>query len=160
MLIIFDLDFTLWDAGGTWCDGTMPPYRRVNGYITDAEDRIIYLYPDVHEILSRLNKEGIMMGVASRTHSPEIARTLMELFEIRDYFRYEEIYPGSKVQHFEMLQRTTKQPFEAMYFFDDEHRNVKEVGEMGVNTYLVLEGLTWTQILESDLKVLINPQAT
>ena len=26
MLLVFDLDFTLWDAGGTWCDQTKPPF--------------------------------------------------------------------------------------------------------------------------------------
>jgi magnesium-dependent phosphatase 1 len=150
MLIVFDLDFTLWDAGGTFCDGTVPPYSKKNGYITDAEDRIIYLYPDVVEILSHLEKQEIAMGVASRTHSPDKARTLMEMFGIRDYFSYEEIYAGSKVQHFEMLQRRSKLPFEAMFFFDDEQRNVREVGELGVLTHHVPEGLSWHLLNEVD----------
>jgi len=85
MLLVFDLDFTLWDAGGTWCDGTKPPYQIVNGYIEDADQRIIYLYPDVQDILTRMHERGVKMCVASRTHSPEIAHTLMEMFGIRKF---------------------------------------------------------------------------
>lgn len=146
MLVVFDLDFTLWDAGGTWCDGTRPPYQKVNGYIEDSDQKIIYLYPDVKEILAVLHKKDIMMAVASRTHSPEIALTLMEMFGIRQFFQHEEIYPGSKVPHFERLQEKSRLPYQSMYFFDDEQRNVAEVGEMGVRSHLVLAGLTWEDI--------------
>ena len=146
MLIVFDLDFTLWDAGGTWCDETTPPYQKLNGYITDAGGRIIYLYPDVPSILSHLRDKGILMGVASRTHGPATARKLMDMFEIRKYFTYEEIYPGSKIQHFERLQKSARVPFESIYFFDDEQRNVNEVGAMGVQAHLVVAGLSWNEL--------------
>jgi len=74
---VFDLDFTLWDAGGTWCDHTLPPYTSVNGYIRDAAGRQIYLFPDVRSILHKLSRKDILMAVASRTHSPDTARKLM-----------------------------------------------------------------------------------
>ena len=37
MLIVSDLDFTLWDAGGTWCDQTLAPYRRINHVVEDVK---------------------------------------------------------------------------------------------------------------------------
>lgn len=82
------------------------------------------------------------MALASRTHSLRVAIELLELFEVRRFFQYEEIYPGSKVQHFESLHKTTRIPYNEMYFFDDEYRNVVEVGKMGVHASLVDGGLS------------------
>jgi magnesium-dependent phosphatase 1 len=86
------------------------------------------------------------MALASRTHSPEIAGKLLELFGIGDYFSYHQIYPGSKVRHFNYLQKKSSVPFENMYFFDDEHRNIMEVERLGVQSKLVSGGLSWRDI--------------
>ena len=152
MLVVFDLDFTLWDAGGTWCDHTSPPYIKENGYIRDAGQRSIYLYPDVRSILDTLARKEIPMAVASRTHRPDIAGTLMKMFGIKDCFLYEEIYPGSKVQHFEALHRSTRTPYRDMYFFDDEYRNIVEVEALGVNVCHVGAGLSWEELYIIPLK--------
>ena len=152
MLVVFDLDFTLWDAGGTWCDHTSPPYIKENGYIRDADQRSIYLYPDVRSILDVLSRKKIPMAVASRTHSPDIARILMKMFGIRSRFQYEEIYPGSKIQHFEALRKSTQIPYHDMYFFDDEHRNIIEVEALGVNVCHVIAGLSWEELFIIPLK--------
>lgn len=146
MLIVFDLDFTLWDAGGTWCDHTLPPYHRHNGWIMDAEGRRIELYPDVRSILSSIRGKGLPMALASRTHSPSIASRLLDMLGISEYFEFRQIYPGSKIRHFEMLKKETGQRYESMIFFDDEYRNVQEVSGLGVQTCLVGEGLTWHEI--------------
>lgn len=143
MLIVFDLDFTLWDAGGTWCDHTSPPYREVKGSVEDSHGRIIYLYPDVREILRHFKHYSIPLAVASRTSSPETARRLMDLLEIRHYLLYEEIYPGSKVKHLTSLYKRSGIPFEQMYFFDDEYRNIIEVADLGVHSFLVRNGINW-----------------
>lgn len=148
-LVVFDLDFTLWNAGGTWCDHTSPPYRRVNNHVCDSEDSIILLYPGVKETLERLYQK-YSLAVASRTHCPDWAIELMQLFGIRAYFDYLEIYPGSKIKHFRQLQHTTKIDFDEMMFFDDEMRNVDEVAELGVETVLVSEGLS-PEIVKSHL---------
>ena len=141
MLLVFDLDFTLWNAGGTWCDHTTPPYRKRDDHILDRAGRKIRLYSDVPGILNALNKKGVILALASRTHSPAVAIELLELFEVRRYFQYEEIYPGSKIQHFESLHKTTRIPYNEMFFFDDEYRNVAELGKLGVHSSLVDEGL-------------------
>jgi len=147
-LVVFDLDFTLWDAGGTWCDHTEPPYERHNGHVMDGEGRKIVLYPEVMSILHGLKKEGISLALASRTHSPVIARRLLDLFGIGAYFAHLQIYPGSKVRHFLYLQKDSGIPFENMYFFDDEHRNILEVERLGVHSHLVRNGLSWSEIHE------------
>lgn len=147
MLIVFDLDFTLWDAGGTWCDHTTPPYRPRRAHILDSEDREIRLYHDVPGILNLLDSKGLPMALASRTHSLSIANTLLDIFEISGYFSFREIYPGSKIQHFSRLRKLTGLSYEDMYFFDDENRNISEVSELGVQAFLVRDGLCRSDLL-------------
>ncbi len=145
-LIVFDLDFTLWDAGGTWCDHTCPPYRRVNAHVVDSEDSIITLYPDVKDILQTLSKR-YTLATASRTGQPAWAHNLLQLFNIEKYFHFHEIYPGSKISHFRSLQRRTGIDFDEMIFFDDEFRNVEEVARLGVSSILVPEGINKDLVL-------------
>ncbi len=146
MLIVFDLDFTLWNAGGTWCDQTTPPYSKAGNIVKDASGSVLFLYPDVIEILEFLAEQDIPLAVASRTYSPETARILMDMFGIRSFFEYEEIYPSSKILHFESLQKRTGISYSRMYFFDDEHRNIVEVGSLGVQSFLVRSGLNWNEL--------------
>ena len=141
MLIVFDLDFTLWDCGGTWCDHTNPPYRRHNGIILDADQRTIRLYPGVKDILKRLQERDITLGVASRTSAPDWADELMHLFGIKDFFRHFEIYPGSKINHFKSLKDATGFDYDQMLFFDDEYRNIDEVSRLGVKAVFVEDGI-------------------
>ena len=141
MLVVFDLDFTLWDCGGTWCDHTNPPYFKENGFILDDDERKIRLYPEVRIILEKLREENIPVGVASRTGAPDWADELMVLFDIKKYFGYFEIYPGSKINHFKSLQSKTGLPYEDMIFFDDEYRNIQEVGQLGVEAVFVEDGM-------------------
>lgn len=153
MLIVFDLDFTLWDCGGTWCDHTNPPYYRENGIIRDKDGRKISLYPDVKKILQLLNDQQITLAVASRTYTPDWADELMQLFDIRKYFNHFEIYPGSKVNHFHSLNTKTGFNFHEMIFFDDEYRNVDEVANLGVKSIFVDKGISLT-LVESSLRTL------
>jgi len=149
MLIVFDLDFTLWDCGGTWCDHTNPPFYRENGIIMDEDGRKIKLYPDVKTVLEHLNDQRITMAVASRTYSPEWADELMGLFDIKKHFNYFEIYPGSKVNHFHSLKAKTGMSFHEMIFFDDEYRNVDEVADLGVKSIFVNNGISLSLVKSS-----------
>lgn len=141
MLVVFDLDFTLWDCGGTWCDHTNPPYSLNNGIVTDFDRRTIELYEDVPAILDEMSRKDMMLAVASRTTAPDWAEELMHLFDIKKYFRFFEIYPGSKVSHFQSLQAKTGLPYNKMVFFDDEYRNIDEVDRLGVDAVFVEDGI-------------------
>ena len=148
MLVVFDLDFTLWDCGGTWCDHTNPPFYKQNGIVRDDDDRTIRLYPDVQSILKDLSEQNISLGIASRTGAPDWADELMQLFDIKKYFQYFEIYPGSKINHFRSLQEKTGLTYSDMIFFDDEYRNISEVGQLGVEAVFVEDGVNRKMLQE------------
>jgi len=146
-LFVFDLDFTLWDAGGTWCDCTYPPYKKFGDHLLDVDGRLIKMYPDVKEILVHLKNSKKNITIASRTGAPEIATQLIELFKIYDFFSHPQIYPGSKVTHFQKIRQKFGIDFTDMIFFDDEYRNIREVSALGVHCeFLGDGGINWDMI--------------
>lgn len=141
-LIVFDLDFTLWDCDGTWCDCLSPPFTLKAGQVLDARRRPVKLYSDVRKILDHCDQQNWDMALASRTEQPEWATALTELLGIAHRFRYSEIYPTSKVVHFSELQKASRLHFQQMLFFDDEFRNIAEVSSLGVCCIHVTQGLS------------------
>lgn len=101
------------------------------------------LYPDVMRVLDWCCEQRLLLALASRTYEPAWAKRLLDLLEIRDYFEHEEIYPSSKDRHFKALKKQTGYAFDQMLFFDDEPRNIQEVGQLGVKAVQVDNGLTW-----------------
>jgi magnesium-dependent phosphatase 1 len=141
-VFVFDLDFTLWDAGGGWCDTTNPPYRWHNGRLLDSSGDWIRLYDDVVDILKELKSKNKIVVAASRTYQPTWAQDLLHLFDIDKYFDLKEIYPSSKIQHFKRIQNHFNLPYSEMVFFDDEHRNIEEVGRLGVESVYIRKGIS------------------
>ncbi|KAK1783017.1 magnesium-dependent phosphatase-1 [Copromyces sp. CBS 386.78] len=56
-----------------------------------------------------------------------------------------EIYEGTKLRHFEVIQRRTGIPYEEMLFFDDERPNL-EVEKVGVTMQLIKDGFDWEEL--------------
>jgi len=142
-LIVFDLDLTLWHCAPLlWCDQLTPPLKCTpSGQIFASCRNEIQLYPDVPDMLARLTAGGHLLGLASRTSAPAIARELLELFGIGHHFAHQQIYPGDKSAHFRVLHEETGIAFEDMIFFDDEHRNIESVSRLGVAAHLVPQGM-------------------
>lgn len=113
---------------------------------------------------------GVKVGVASRTSAPALAREMLKLLHVNpaslllpddvpvlskaqtkprkahEFFDAGlEIYPGSKVKHFESLHKRTGIRYEDMLFFDDESRN-RDTETLGVTMWLVRDGVCWTEI--------------
>lgn len=131
-LIVFDLDFTLWDCDGTWCDCLRPPFGQRDGRVMDGDGRVVRLHDDVPAILDECDAEGVPMALASRTEQPSWATELVQLLGISDRFAFHEIYPTTKQKHFAALQAASGVAYDRMLFFDDEMRNITEVSELGV----------------------------
>ncbi|PNY25566.1 magnesium-dependent phosphatase [Tolypocladium capitatum] len=163
-LIVFDLDYTLWPF---WVDTHVTPPLKPNAQHSAATDRCgedFAFYGDVPAILQTLPQAGggganrIKLGVASRTSAPGLARDLLKMLHLPpanegdkarralDVFDGGmEIYPGSKIRHFETLQKRTGVRFEDMLFFDDESRN-QETERLGLTMRLVRDGVTWDEV--------------
>lgn len=141
--MVFDLDFTLWDAGGTWCDHLAPPFALRDDQVMDRNQNIVRLYDDVPKILDALGKAGIRTTLASRTGEPDWARELLHLLDIAGRFEFPQIYPGSKTQHFSLLRERINVTFDECLFFDDERRNITECSALGVKCVHVRKGLQW-----------------
>lgn len=154
-LIVFDLDLTLWHCAPLlWCDQLTPPLRRTeSGQILASCRNEVRLYPEVPDMLARLSTDGHLLGLASRTSAPEIARELLELFGISHHFIHQQIYPGDKSAHFRALHEETGIAFKDMIFFDDEHRNIESVSRLGVASYLVTQGMSLTLLRKALGKV-------
>lgn len=140
-LIVFDLDFTLWDCGGKWIDCTDWPFRQDGDRVFDQSGKEFRLYAEVREILEELEDAGCALALASRTTRPEWADWLLKAWNLHGLFAHQEIYPSSKVRHFENLRTETNCSFGDMIFFDDEERNIHEVSTLGVTAVHVTNGL-------------------
>ncbi|CAH8644889.1 unnamed protein product [Dicrocoelium dendriticum] len=139
-LIVFDLDYTLWPY---WCDTHFStPLRREHGFVYGSDGSRYVTYPDSDAILRAVHEHpDILLACASRTAAIDIARNMLRLLNWDVLFDYMEIYPGSKVQHFQRFRKLSGVAFESMIFFDDEERNIVEVGRLGVQTHLVPRGI-------------------
>jgi len=87
-------------------------------------------------------KENYKIGAASRTGAVDIANELLQLFKWENYFHYKQIYPGSKVTHFQRLKKDSGLEYVDMIFFDDEERNIRDVEKLGVCCVYVENGVT------------------
>ncbi|KAK1543953.1 magnesium-dependent phosphatase-1 [Colletotrichum paranaense] len=164
-LIVFDLDYTLWPF---WVDTHVSGPLKANAThsaVTDRHGESFAFYQDVPRILYTLPLAGIKIAVASRTSAPDLARDMLKLLHVPppsaeeggsgkkektkralEYFDAPlEIYPSSKIKHFETIFKKTGIPFTDMLFFDDESRN-RETESLGVTMQLVRDGVTWNEI--------------
>eukprot|EP00073_Rattus_norvegicus_P040419 XP_008768897.1 PREDICTED: magnesium-dependent phosphatase 1 isoform X1 [Rattus norvegicus] len=80
-LAVFDLDYTLWPF---WVDTHVDPpfHKSSDGTVRDRRGQDIRLYPEVPEILGRLQSLGVPVAAASRTSEIEGANQLLELFDL------------------------------------------------------------------------------
>ncbi|KAI1761220.1 magnesium-dependent phosphatase-1 [Hypoxylon sp. FL1150] len=156
--IVFDLDYTLWPF---WVDTHVYAPIRPNAAhnaCTDKGGETFAFYTDVPSILHGLALAGVKLGVASRTHAPDLGREMLKLLHIPplsgdksrkaiEFFDAGlEIYPSSKIRHFEALGKRTGIPYTEMLFFDDESRN-KDTESLGVTFHLVRDGVNWNSIV-------------
>ncbi|RVW98903.1 Magnesium-dependent phosphatase 1 [Vitis vinifera] len=101
------------------------------------------LYPHAEGILYALKEKGIDMAIASRSPTPDIAKTFLDKLGIKSMFVAQEIFSSwsHKTEHFQRIHRRTGVPFNSMLFFDDEDRNIESVSKTGVTSILVGNGL-------------------
>lgn len=114
-------------------------------------------------IIYACKSRSIPLALASRTHTPDLARDLLKALHIiptfsdsaaansrttraLEYFDYVQIFPGNKTQHFSRIQQSSGVEYEEMLFFDDEARNRNVETELGVTFCLVRDGMTREEV--------------
>ncbi|GAW20756.1 hypothetical protein ANO14919_102670 [Xylariales sp. No.14919] len=172
--VVFDLDYTLWPF---WVDTHVYAPLRPNAAHSACTDKVgetFAFYRDTASILHGLAMSGVKLGVASRTHAPDLGREMLKLLHVPpahsvfgledggksggggggkekarkaiDFFDAGlEIYPSSKIKHFEALHKRTGVPYAEMLFFDDESRN-RDTEALGVTMWLVRDGMAWGEV--------------
>ncbi|KAI0006771.1 magnesium-dependent phosphatase [Xylariaceae sp. FL0662B] len=176
--VVFDLDYTLWPF---WVDTHVYPPLRANADHSACADKVgesFAFYSDVPSVLQGLSRAGVRLGVASRTHAPDLGREMLKLLHVPPIDGAEagsgggggggggsgskkegkprraveffdaglEIYPTSKIRHFEALAKRTGIPYADMLFFDDESRN-RDTESLGVTMWLVRDGVSWPEVI-------------
>ncbi|KAK0603036.1 hypothetical protein LWI29_000751 [Acer saccharum] len=126
-LVVFDLDYTLWPFYCECC----------------YENEMPEVYTHVKGIIEALKERGVDMAVASRSPTPNIAKTFLHKLGFHSMFVAQEIFSSwtHKTEHFQRIHRKTGVPFSSMLFFDDEDRNTQAVSKMGVTSILVGDGV-------------------
>ncbi|CAA6667501.1 unnamed protein product [Spirodela intermedia] len=114
---------------------------RVTDFLSEGE--MPRLYPQTKGILYALKDKGIDVAIASRSPTPDIAKTFLDNLGIQSSFVAQEIFSSwtHKTEHFQRIHRRTGVPFKSMLFFDDEDRNIQAVSSMGVTSIYVHNGV-------------------
>ena len=147
-LVVFDLDRTLW----------LPElYQlRLQKGATPVAWKDVRLLPGAEAALRELTTcecwQGTQIGVASRTHKGEWARSLLAQFltddgrPLAEVVSFQEIYTGSKLRHFEALRERSGVAYEDMLFYDDaldgKYGNCVPIAQLGCCAAHCPDGLT------------------
>ncbi|OWA55706.1 putative Magnesium-dependent phosphatase 1 [Hypsibius exemplaris] len=93
-------------------------------------------------MIKGLYEKGQKMALVSRTDAPPIGKRMLELLDWNQYFPYQEIYPGKKTTHFAKIQKDSGIAYSEMLFFDDEHRNIRDMSAVGVTCLFLKEPMS------------------
>ncbi|KAF6201313.1 hypothetical protein GE061_005761 [Apolygus lucorum] len=124
-----------------------PKDCHLNGKILDSRGRECLLFPDVPAILSWLESKNIQVALASRITNIAGACLLLNLFNIRHHFWPVEVYPTSKVLHFEQIRKKTEMEYCDMIFFDDDKRNLRDLARFELPCVHVPKGLKFDEFI-------------
>lgn len=151
-VVVFDVDFTLWPY---WCDTHLRPPFHISrsGQLQDKRGQRIVVYDEVPEVLLELRRAGVKLGLASRTDEPGWLKDIAQKVELQpglslwDAADYHEIYPSSKIKHFQAIAARSGSPTSRMLFFDDEERN-RNVTSLGVTFVDAQGGVTVAMVVD------------
>mmetsp|Transcript_17475 Transcript_17475/g.47832 ORF Transcript_17475/g.47832 Transcript_17475/m.47832 type:complete len:278 (+) Transcript_17475:24-857(+) len=158
-IIALDLDYTLWPLKCN--EETLAPYEPLveQGVVyknhircldrdTNAT-RSLSLYPEVRHIIEWCLDHGIILTICSRSPDFGIVRSILEAYDMWDWFLLPQVYNKRKSYHFRSLSEATGIPFHDFLFFDDDTSNVKLCNNMGISSFQVsrTQGLNWDSFL-------------
>lgn len=74
---------------------------------------------------------------------------MLKLFGWDAHFDNKQIYPGCKIKHFRQIEQQFKCTKSRMMFFDDERRNIDDLGPLGVHCVYVEQGVTRKLVVDA-----------
>mmetsp|Transcript_9117 Transcript_9117/g.13724 ORF Transcript_9117/g.13724 Transcript_9117/m.13724 type:complete len:242 (+) Transcript_9117:65-790(+) len=146
-MIVLDLDFTIWPT--FFAEHTLPPYVCLDAVPEEypstvlcvdrstRKPRTLSLYSCVRSTISWCLQRGIRLSVCSRSSNYHGAEAILKCLGMWNVFECPQIYSGRKTLHFRNLRGCTNIPYSDILFFDDDQRNIKVCGGIGVTCTLV-----------------------
>ena len=122
-------------------------------WVIDSGGRSLRLYSEIPLILKRLEVKRFPMGLASPSSQPLWALDLLKLLGISVSFAYQEVFPRRRLAQFENFAAASGSQYSEM-LFDDELRNVHEVGGMRVHCVEAKTGIN-LKVFESGLDLFL-----
>ena len=164
-LIVFDLDNTLWTPELYQLRNKLPKATKNCDFVPQA-GKDVMLFEGAQRLLQQepsdnsylpTARPGIALGVASRTKSVEWAHALLGQFQLTSILNHVEIFPGSKKQHFQNIQKASGGlDYKDMLFFDDardgKYGNCEPIANMGCLTVHTPNGLKTVELFEGALE--------
>lgn len=160
-VVALDLDATVWMPELYMMTDyrTLKPLRRANGEcyaVKDGWDQELGFMEDAQRVIQLVSSwEDTMLAYVSRTTEVEAAALAIDNLHaefcaktktgstMRDVVDHVEIYPGSKVGHFQELKKALGVEYTDILFLDNESWNTKEVSSvLGVCSVHCPRGLT------------------
>ena len=139
----------------------IPPFRIKK--IKDTGEKIledgysfeIKLYPEVFQILEKAKKDGIKMGIVSRTLETEYGKRLLKLMDLEKYFVSCEFDTGTKVSSIKKIAEMAgiRDGIRKCLLFDDETRNIRDIENAGGLGILLNNGLNMEKFKEGIKKI-------
>lgn len=130
-LVVFDLDYCFWPC---YCEMYQPHHKAK-------------VFQSALGVLEALVERNVKVAVASRTPTPDVARSFLRQLQVESKFCNLQIIPAldgcdhvtaqKDLEHFPNLRLETGVAYEDMLFFDDEEQNVVRVSRLGVSSVLV-----------------------
>lgn len=148
-LVVFDLDFTLWQPE-LYQLSSGPPFKASSdGCVLTARGERLDLFPAARSALAELGDAGVPVAIASRASERDWALQIMRLLRVDSKRTVADvvgdspvvIQGGSKTKHLRHIAHETGVPLREMIFFDNERSNIQEVEKLGVTCVYCPRGL-------------------
>ena len=139
-LVVFDLDFTLWQPE-LYQLSSGPPFKaNSDGCVLTARGERLDLFPAARSALADLNDAGVAVAIASRASERAWALEIMSLLHVDSKRTVADvvggspvvIQGGSKTKHLKHISHETGIPLSEMVFYDNERTNIQDVEKLGV----------------------------
>ena len=148
IIFIFELENTLIECSSGKLDLLIPPFDLKDKIIFDAENNACRLFPEVLKVLEKVSDANYSIAFACSTDKSLQTKELIRLLEIEKFADITEINLMDRAEQMESISSKSGIPLNEMLYFDASLKNIKNVKNQGITTFLIPdEGLTFDTFL-------------